>query len=66
MNRTRGRPPVRLIQLQGSRSPPEQGTDFAPAHRAQPATTIPPPTISTKAGKGIRTLDIQLGNHRPR
>ena len=24
-------------------------------------TTTPPPTIPTKAGKGIRTLDIQLG-----
>ena len=25
------------------------------------ATTTPPPAIPTKAGKGIRTLDIQLG-----
>ena len=24
-------------------------------------TTAPPPAIPTKAGKGIRTLDIQLG-----
>ena len=37
-------------------------------HRLRPraiarsqATTTPPPTIPTKAGKGIRTLDIQLG-----
>ncbi len=43
--------------------------DCAPAgHRLRPgnvaldrATTTPPPAIPTKAGKGIRTLDIQLG-----
>ena len=39
MNCTRGRPPVRLIQLQGSRSTPKQGTNFAPA----PSRAAKPP-----------------------
>ena len=62
MNRTQGRPPVRLIQLQSARSAPKQAPDFAPGTVAcSTFTTTPPPTIPTKAGKGIRTLDIQLG-----
>ncbi len=63
MNCTRGRPPVRLIQLQGSRSTPKQGTDFAPKRLRAAIHHHTPPAISTKtkAGKGIRTLDIQLG-----
>ena len=64
MNRNLVRPPVRLTQLHGSKSALEQGSDFAPGTVA-PGTSIttPPPAISTKtkAGKGIRTLDIQLG-----
>jgi hypothetical protein len=62
MNRTRGRPPVRLIQLHGSQPAPEQGTDFTPVRL--PAAKPPPRPLHpspTKAGKGIRTLDIQLG-----
>ena len=58
-----------LTQLHGSKSALEQGSDFAPGTVA-PGTSIttPPPAISTKAkaGKGIRTLDIQLGNQHPR
>ena len=56
-------------------SPVDSTTGFAVyaqgGHRLRPramalnlaATTTPPPAISTKAkaGKGIRTLDIQLG-----
>ena len=62
MNRTQGRPPVRLIQLQSARSAPKQAPDFAPGTVARSTfTTTPPPTIPSKAGKGIRTLDIQLG-----
>jgi hypothetical protein len=63
MNRTRGGLAVWLGQLQGSRSARQQGTNFAP-REASPSS--PPPTISTKAGKGIRTLDIQLGKHGSR
>ena len=67
MNRTQGRPPVRLIQLQSARSAPKQAPDFAPGTVARSTfTTTPPPVIPTKAGKGIRTLDIQLGNQHPR
>ena len=63
MNRTRGRPTVRLAQLHGSQPATEQGTDFASAtsRSTKPPPNPPPPTIPTKAGKGIRTLDIQLG-----
>ena len=62
MNRTLVRLPFRLIQLQGSEPAPQTGHRLRPGDVAPgTATTTPPPSIPTKAGKGIRTLDIQLG-----
>ena len=55
MNRTQGRPPVRLIQLQSAQSAPKQAPDFAPGTVAcSTFTTTPPPTIpTTKRAKGF-------------
>jgi hypothetical protein len=62
MNRTLGRPPARLIQLQGSRSPPEQGTDFTPVRL--PAAKPPPHALQPsppKRAKGFEPSTFSLG-----
>jgi hypothetical protein len=62
MNRTRGRPPVRLAQLHGSQPAPEQGTDFASA-TSRPAQPPPHPLQPSppERAKGFEPSTFSLG-----
>ena len=52
MNRTQGRPAVRLIQLQSARSAPKQAPDLAPGTVARSTfTTTPPSAIPHQSGQ---------------